>query len=46
MEFFNGVFDRQAMAIPAGDVLRVKASQLAGFDNHVFQHFVECMANV
>jgi hypothetical protein len=26
--------------------LRVKASQLAGFDDHVFQYFIERMANV
>ena len=46
MEFFNGIFDRQTMAIPSGDVLRVKASQLARFDDHVFQYFVQCMADV
>ena len=46
MEFFDSVFDRQAMAVPTGDVLRVKARQLAGFNDHVFQHFVERMADV
>ena len=46
MEFFNGVFDWQTMAIPTGDVLRIKASQLARFDDHVLQYFIERMANV
>ena len=46
MEFFNSVFDRQAMAVPTGNVLRVKASQLARFDDHVFQYFIERMADV
>ena len=34
------------MTVPAGNVLRIKASQLAAFHNHVFQHFVHCVANV
>ena len=46
MEFFDGVFNRQAVAVPTGDVLRIKASQLAGLDDHVLEHFVEGVANV
>ncbi len=46
MQFFNRVFDWQAVAVPAGDVLRVKAGQLARFDDHVFQDLVDCVADV
>ena len=46
MQFFNGVFNRQAVAVPAGDVLRVKASQLLGLDDHVLEHFVQRVADV
>ena len=34
------------MAIPTGDVLRVKTGKLAAFDDHVFEHFVQCMADM
>ena len=34
------------MAVPTGDVLRIKAGQLARFDNHVFQYFVQRMADM
>ena len=34
------------MAVPAGNVLRIKASQLAAFDDHVFEHFIQRMADV
>ena len=46
VQFFNGVFNGQAMAVPSGNVLRVKACQLLGLDNHVFEHFVERVTNV
>ena len=46
MQLFNRVFDRQAMAVPARDVLRVKPGELARFDNHVFQDFVNSVADV
>ncbi len=46
MQFFNGVFNRQTMAVPTRDVLRIKAGQLAAFHNHVFEHLVQRMADV
>ena len=46
MQFFDGVFNRQTVAVPAGDVLRVKARELFGLDDHVFQHFVQRVADV
>ena len=46
MELFDGVFDGQTVAVPAGNVLRVESSQLAGLDDHVFQYFIERMANM
>ena len=46
MQFFNGVFDGQTVAVPARNVLRIKASQLLGLDDHVFEHFVQGVANV
>ena len=46
VQFFNRVFDRQAVAVPAGDVLRVKTGQLARLDDHVFQNLVDRVADV
>ena len=46
MQFFNGVFDGQAVAVPARNVLRVKARQLLGLDDHVFEYFVQRVTNV
>ena len=46
MQFFNGVFNGQAVAVPAGNVLRVKARQLLGLDDHVFEYFVQGVTNV
>ena len=43
---FDGVFDRQAMAVPAGHVLRVEAGQLPCLDDHVLQHLVDGMTHV
>ena len=40
MQFLDRVFDRQAMAVPAGDVLRVKTVQLLALDDHVFEDLV------
>jgi hypothetical protein len=34
------------VAVPTGDVLRVKACELLGLDDHVFEHFIECVANM
>src|SRR3546814_3068971 len=38
--------DRQAVAVPAGDVGRVLALQRLGADDHVFQDMVERVADV
>ena len=46
MQFFDRVFDRQTMAVPAGDVLRVKARQLFRLDDHVLEDFVERVTDV
>ena len=46
MQFLNRVFNRQAMAIPARHVNRIQALELARFDDHVFQDFVNSMADV
>ncbi len=46
MQFFDGVFNGQAVAVPAGGVQRIKALQLAAFDDHVFQDFVHRVADV
>ena len=46
MQFFDGVLDRQAVAVPAGDVLRVEPGELLALDNHVLEHFVQGVADV
>ena len=46
MQFFNRVFNGQAVAVPARNVLCVKACQLLGLDDHVFEDFVQGVANV
>ena len=46
VQFFDGVFNRQTMAIPARDVLRIHALELARLDDHVLQNLVGGMANV
>ncbi len=38
--------DRQAMAIPARHIRRIKAGQAAGLDNHVLQNFVDGVTQV
>ena len=46
MLLFDRVFDRQAMAVPPGDVLRVKTGELAALDDHVLEHLVQRVADV
>ena len=46
MLFLDGVFNRQAVAIPAGDVLCVKPFELARLDDHVLQNLIHRMAHV
>ena len=46
MLFLNRVFNRQAVAVPAGDVLRVQALELPCLDDHVLQNLVDGMAHV
>ena len=46
MQLLNRVLNGQAMAVPARDVLRIKARELPAFDDHVFEHFVERVPNV
>ena len=40
------VLDRQAVAVPAGHVLRVEAGQLPRLDDHVLEHLVDGVAHV
>ena len=44
--FFHRVFNGQAVAVPAGHVLRVKAIEHARLVDHVFQNLVDGMAHV
>ena len=44
--FFNLPFNRQAVAIPAGDVIRVKPRHLRGAIDHILQNFIERMADM
>jgi hypothetical protein len=46
VELFDRVFDRQAVTVPAGDVLRVQALELARLDDHVLEDFVDRVADV
>ncbi len=43
---FNGVFDRQTVTVPTGNVSRIKAAQLTCLDDHVLQNFVDRMSHV
>ena len=43
---FDRILDRQAMAIPAWDVLRVESFELALLDDHVLENLVDRMAHV
>jgi hypothetical protein len=40
------VLDRQAVAVPAGDVLGVEAGQLPRLDDHVLEHLVDGVTHV
>ena len=42
----DGVFDRQAVAVPTGHVQRVKAFELARLGDHVLEDLVDRMAHV
>ena len=44
--FFNLPFNRQAVAIPARHINRIASHHLMGADNHVFQNFIERMADM
>ena len=44
--FFDLVLDRQAVAIPAGDVGRIEAIERTRLDDDVLQHLVDRVANV
>ena len=44
--FFDLVFNRQAVAIPAGDIDSVHALELACLDDHVFQDLVDGVTHV
>ena len=44
--FFNLPFNRQAVAIPAGDVIRIKPRHLRGAIDHILQNFIERMADM
>ena len=46
MQFFDGVFDRQAVAIPARHINRIHALELARLDDHVLEYFVDGVADV
>ena len=44
--FFDLQFNGQAMAVPTGNIGRIKAVQGLGFDNDVFQYLVERMSEM
>ena len=46
VQFLYGVFDRQAVAIPARHINRIQAFELARLDDHVLEHFVDRVADV
>ena len=46
VQLFDSVLDRQTMAVPAGNVLRIKARELLALDDHVLEHFVQRVADV
>ena len=46
MQFFDGVFDGQAVAVPARDVVRIQPFELARLDDHVFENLVGGMPDV
>ena len=44
--FFNLPFNRQAVAIPTGDVIRVKPRHLRSAIDHVLQNLIQRMADM
>ena len=46
VSLFDLPFDGQAVAIPAGDIARVKARHLLGAHDHILEDLVQRMANV
>ena len=46
VQFFDLNFDRHAVAIPARYIRSIKAAQCACFDNHVFQNFIDGVAQM
>ena len=44
--FFNLPFNRQAVAIPAGDVIRIIPRHLRGTIDHILQNFIQRMADM
>ena len=46
VQFLYGVFNRETVAVPARHVNRVQAFELARFDDHVLEHFVDGVADV
>ena len=44
--FLDNDFDGHAVAIPTGNIDRVKTGKLFRFDDHVFQNLVDRMADV
>ena len=46
VQLFNGVFNGQTVAVPAGHVQRVKAFELTRLGDHVLEDLVDRVANV
>ena len=44
--FFDLPFDRQAVTVPAGDIVGILAHHLLGSHDHVFEDFVQRMTDV
>ncbi len=46
VQLLDGVFNRQAVTVPARDVLRVEAGELARLDDHVLENLVDGVPDV
>ena len=44
--FFNLDLDWHAVAIPSRHILRIKTIKLTGFDDHIFQNFIDRVADM
>ena len=44
--FFNLLLNRQTMTVPTWNVTYFFTKEIVGFNNHIFENFVECMSNV